>query len=52
MRELVAAITTLTDRFAGRSEDPSLRPEGARPGRFVAMVNPDSFPGDEGDEQS
>lgn len=51
MRELVAAITTLTDRFAGRSEDPSLRPEGARPGRFVAMVNPDSFPGDEGDEQ-
>lgn len=52
LAELVEAVTTLTDRFAGRNEDPSLRPEGARPGRLVAMVNPDSFPGDEGDEQS
>ena len=44
MRELVAAVTQLTDRFAGRTADPSLRPEGARLGRLFATVNPDSFP--------
>lgn len=51
LRELVEAVNTLTDRFAGRDADPSARPEGARPGRLVAMVNPDSFPGVEGDQQ-
>lgn len=46
MRELVETITHLTDRFAGRTEDPALRPPGARQGRLFAAVNPDSFPDD------
>lgn len=46
MRELVEAVTHLTDRFAGRAEDPSLRPAGARLGRLFATVNPDTFPDD------
>lgn len=45
MRELVETVHQLTERFAGRNDDASLRPDGARPGRLVAMVNPDSFPG-------
>lgn len=44
MRELVEAVTHLTERFAGRMEDPALRPDGARLGRLFATVNPDSFP--------
>ena len=44
LRELIDTVTHLTDRFAGRTEDPSLRPEGARLGRLFATVNPDSFP--------
>lgn len=44
MRELVQAVHDLTERFAGRSADPSLRPDGARLGRLFATVNPDSFP--------
>lgn len=44
MRELVESVTHLMDRFAGRAEDPTLRPEGARLGRLFATVNPDSFP--------
>lgn len=47
MRELVATVNTLTERFDGRSEDPSLRPPGARLGRLFATVNPDSFPDDD-----
>lgn len=47
MRELIETLTRLTDRFAGRTEDPSLRPEGARLGRLFATVNPDSFPEDD-----
>ncbi|GEN80727.1 ArsR/SmtB family transcription factor [Actinotalea fermentans] len=50
MRELVEAVTHLTDRFAGRTADPSLRPEGARLGRLFATVNPDSFPDETGPE--
>ncbi len=44
VRELIDTVTHLTDRFAGRTEDPSLRPEGARLGRLFATVNPDSYP--------
>lgn len=44
MRELVAAVNRLADRFAGRTTDPSKRPPGARPGRLLATVNPDDFP--------
>lgn len=52
MRELVETVHDLTERFAGRAEDPSLRPDGARPGRLVAMVNPESFPGPDDKDQS
>ncbi len=44
LRELVAQVHALTDRFAGRSKDAALRPEGARHARLFAAVNPDSFP--------
>ncbi|WP_024287534.1 helix-turn-helix transcriptional regulator [Cellulomonas sp. KRMCY2] len=44
MRELVTAVNDLADRFEGRDDDPSLRPEGARIGRLFATVNPDDFP--------
>lgn len=44
MRDLVAEVTRLTDRFVGRAEDPSLRPPGARLGRLFATVNPDGYP--------
>ncbi len=50
MRELVEAVTELSRRFAGRTEDPSLRPEGARLGRLFATVNPDDFPEDAPDD--
>ncbi|HWS57300.1 MAG TPA: helix-turn-helix domain-containing protein [Actinotalea sp.] len=41
MRELVLAVTRLTDRFEDRMRDPSRRPPGARMGRLFATVNPD-----------
>lgn len=44
LRELVAQVHALTERFTGRSRDAALRPEGARPARLFATVNPDSFP--------
>lgn len=44
LRELVVQIDALTDRFAGRSRDAALRPDGARRARLFAAVNPDSFP--------
>ena len=44
MAELSRAIREITDRFNGRSEDPSLRPPGARPSRLFAAVNPDPPP--------
>jgi DNA-binding transcriptional ArsR family regulator len=43
MRELGAALGRLTDAFAGRSDDPTLRPPGARPGRLFAAANPDPW---------
>ena len=39
--QLAADLRNLSDRFAGRSEDPSLRPEGARQLRLFGAVNPD-----------
>ncbi|HQY32930.1 helix-turn-helix domain-containing protein [Actinotalea sp.] len=44
MREVVAAIAAVTERFDERLRDPSLRPAGARIGRLFATVNPDDFP--------
>ncbi len=38
---LAREVEALTDRFAGRWEDPGLRPEGARPARLFAVVNAD-----------
>lgn len=38
---LSADLRQLSDRFAGRSDDPSLRPEGARQMRLFGAVNPD-----------
>jgi len=38
---LAREVEALTDRFAGRWDDPSLRPEGARPARLFAVVNAD-----------
>ena len=51
MRELVEAVNRITDRFAGRTEDPSLRPPGARLGRLFATVNPDTYPDDATEDQ-
>lgn len=39
--ELARAVEALTDRFAGRWDDPSLRPPGARPSRLLGVVNAD-----------
>lgn len=41
MTQLTKDLRTLTDRFAGRDSDPSLRPAGARLGRLFATVNPE-----------
>jgi DNA-binding transcriptional ArsR family regulator len=41
LAELSREVQNLTDRFAGRSADPSKRPPGARHARFLAVVNPD-----------
>lgn len=41
LAELSEAVRALTDRFEGRSADPSLRPEGARHSRLFATVHPD-----------
>lgn len=38
---LAREVEGLTDRFAGRWEDPSLRPEGARRARLFSVVNAD-----------
>src|SRR5690606_1964246 len=38
---LAREVEALTDRFAGRWDDPSLRPAGARPARLFAVVNAD-----------
>lgn len=38
---LIAELTALTERFAGRSADPARRPAGARLMRLFATANPD-----------
>lgn len=48
MAQLAQDIQQLTDRFAGRHDDPSKRPEGARPGHFFAVANPELPPSDAG----
>jgi DNA-binding transcriptional ArsR family regulator len=42
--ELSEQVQRLTDRFAGRSEDPSLRPPGARHARLFGAVTADDAP--------
>ncbi|WP_430591718.1 winged helix-turn-helix domain-containing protein [Humidisolicoccus flavus] len=37
-------LIALTERFAGRIEDPSLRPEGATFARMFATLNPEDLP--------
>lgn len=44
MTELSSQIQALTERFADRSDNPALRPAGARQGRLFATVNPDPQP--------
>ncbi len=41
LAQLSRELQTITDRFAGRHADPSLRPAGARYARMVAIANPD-----------
>lgn len=41
LAEFSREVQNITDRFAGRSADPSKRPPGARQARFLAVVNPD-----------
>ena len=43
MQQLGAAVAALTDPFAGRADDPSLRPPGARQGRLFTTVNPEPW---------
>lgn len=47
MAELSRDLQQITQRFAGRSDDPSLRPPGARRGRLVAAVNPEPLGGED-----
>ncbi|WP_343898630.1 winged helix-turn-helix domain-containing protein [Ornithinimicrobium humiphilum] len=47
LRSLSEQVQHLLDRFAGRSDDPSKRPEGARHARLFAAVNPDPLPSEE-----
>ncbi len=41
LAELSRELQNITDRFSGRKADPSLRPEGARLARLVAVANPE-----------
>lgn len=41
LAELSRDLQSITNRFAGRSADPSLRPLGARHARMMAVANPD-----------
>lgn len=43
LAQLSRDLQTITDRFAGRSADPSKRPEGARFSRMVAIANPEPW---------
>lgn len=44
LRALSAEVARLTDRFAGRSDDPALRPPGARHARFFGAVSAEPEP--------
>jgi DNA-binding transcriptional ArsR family regulator len=48
LAELSRDLQNITDRFAGRSADPTLRPPGARYARLMAVANPEPAVG--GDE--
>ncbi|MBO3094931.1 winged helix-turn-helix domain-containing protein [Cellulomonas dongxiuzhuiae] len=41
LEDLAARLAALTDAFAGRDEDPSLRPQGAVPARFFGVLHPE-----------
>ncbi len=41
LAEVGAALQGITDRFAGRGEDPTLRPTGSRPVRLLAVTTID-----------
>lgn len=41
LAQLSHDLQHITDRFAGRGADPSIRPEGARFARMVAIANPE-----------
>lgn len=43
LAELSRDLQNITDRFAGRSADPSKRPPGARFARMVAVTNPEPW---------
>ncbi|MBO1750996.1 helix-turn-helix transcriptional regulator [Actinotalea sp. BY-33] len=43
MRELVNAVNALAEPFRGRHAAPETRPDGARPGRLFAVVNPEEL---------
>ncbi|WP_289019579.1 helix-turn-helix transcriptional regulator [uncultured Ornithinimicrobium sp.] len=44
LAELSEQVQHLTDRFRGRTADPSARPDGARHARLLATLNPDPAP--------
>jgi len=43
LAQLSKDLQDITDRFEGRSADPSLRPPGARLGRMMAVANPEPW---------
>ena len=43
LAQLSRDLQEITERFAGRSADPSKRPEGARFARMVAVANPEPY---------
>jgi predicted ArsR family transcriptional regulator len=47
LAEFSRDLRALSERFAGRADDPSLRPPGARMARVFATVNPDPAPAGE-----
>jgi DNA-binding transcriptional ArsR family regulator len=47
LAELTRDLRALSERFAGRADDPSLRPPAARLARLFAAVNPDPVSTDE-----
>lgn len=51
MKQLAQQVQQLTERFHGRDDDPSQRPDGARQSRMLATLNPDPLPLDPADGQ-